>query len=118
MMALLVQSLKGSLACIDLVITKQLLSPLVDAITTHIKGLLLPLLKEGISPQNRTQTNVHENPSSMDCSRSVQAVLLTLPEMLRVHLLAVASCPPVACAIEEVGLRVFHLYVTVAALVR
>ena len=118
MTSLLLQSLKGALTCVDLVITKQLLAPLLDTITTHLKSILLPLLKEGISTTPMASNVLLENPSSVDCSRPVQAVLKILPEILRVHLFSLASCPPVACAIEELGFRVLHLYVTIAALVR
>ena len=116
MMSLLKQSLKGALTCIDLVISRQLLSPLLEAITTHLKSILLPLLKEGASI-NRTGMNT-ETSLGVDCSGPVQALVKLIPEILKVYLISMASCPPLASAVEELGLRVLHLYITVAALVR
>ena len=116
MTSLLIQSLKGAITCIDLVISRQLLSPLLEAITTHLKSVLLPLLKEGASTN---RTGIHaESSSGVDCSSQVQILVKLIPEILRIHLISMANCPPLASAVEELGLRVLHLYITVAALVR
>ena len=114
--SLLLGSLKGAVMCVDLVIVKQLLSPLVDAITAHVKIILLPLLKEGVTSQT-LQTPSHRDDASV-CSRPVQTLVKLIPDIIRAHLQSLANCPPVGCAMEEMGLRVLHLYVTVASLVR
>lgn len=114
----LVKALSGAIDCIDLVISKQLLAPLVAGIVTHLKGVLLPLLKESFSTAP-TRTHVHdESPYGVDSFSPVQALLKVLPEIMKVHMLSLTSCPPVTCAVEELGLRILHLYVTVAALIR
>ena len=120
-LSLLTKAMNNAIVFIDSVITKQLLAPLLSAITAHLKTILLPLVKEAVSSvPARTHTHVQhgEGPIGVDCSRPVQALLTILPDIMKIHVLSLHSCPPVTCAIEELGLRILHLYVTVAALIR
>ena len=120
-LSLLTKAMSNAIAFIDSVITRQLLAPLLSAITAHLKSILLPLVKEGVSSAPvRTPAHVHhgDGPIGVDCSRPVQALLTILPDIMKIHVLSLHSCPPVTRAIEELGLRILHLYVTVAALIR
>lgn len=119
-LSLLTKAMNNAIVFIDSVITKQLLAPLLAAITVHLKTILLPLVKEGVvSAPVRTSTHVQHGESiGVDCSRPVQALLTILPDIMKIHILSLHSCPPVTSAIEELGLRILHLYVTIAALIR
>lgn len=120
-LSLLTKAMNNAIVFIDSVITRQLLAPLLSAITSHLKTILLPLVKEGVSSTPaRTPSYVQhgEGPIGVDCSRPVQALLTILPDIMKIHILSLHSCPPVTRAIEELGLRILHLYVTVAALIR
>lgn len=118
-LGVLTRSLKGAIVCLDTVISKQILAPLITAISSHVKTVLLPLLKEGVSTVPASvRALAHEDQQGVDCSRPVQTIVKLLPEVVKVHLLSLATCPPVTGAVEELGLRILHLYVTVAALIR
>ena len=119
-LSLLTKAMNNAIVFIDSVITKQLLAPLLAAITAHLKTILLPLVKEGVvSAPVRTPTHVQHGESiGVDCSRPVQALLTILPDIMKIHILSLHSCPPVTSAVEELGLRILHLYVTIAALIR
>ena len=119
-LGVLIRSLKGAIVCLDTVISKQILAPFISAIASHVKTVLLPLLKEGVSTATVTvrAPGHDDNQQGVDCSRPVQAIVKMLPEVVKVHLLSLSACPPVTSAVEELGLRILHLYVTVAALIR
>ena len=109
-----------ALACIDEMTGRQLLAPLVDAITGYLKGVLMPLLKEGVAATTTSTAHNNNDSSSVqvDCSRAVQQLTKQLPDLAKTYLLSLAKCPAVSAAASELGLRILHLYVTVASLVR
>ena len=109
--------LRTALACIDEMTGRQLLAPLVDAITGYLKGVLMPLLKEGVAATTTTTAN-DSSSLQVDCSRAVQQLTKQLPDLSKTYLLSLAKCPAVSAAASELGLRILHLYVTVASLVR
>ena len=110
----------AALACIDEMTGRQLLAPLVDSITGYLKGVLMPLLKEGVASTTTTSANSSNDSSSVqvDCSRAVQQLTKQLPDLAKTYVLSLAKCPAVSAAASELGLRILHLYVTVASLVR
>jgi hypothetical protein len=118
---LVTRVLRAALAVIDDVAARQVLAPLVDAIAAHVKTQLLPLLKEGVTTTNTAGGVGGPGDGAgvqVDCSRAVQIVAKQLPDLAKTYLLGLAKCPAVTAALEELGLRVLHVYVTVAALAR
>jgi hypothetical protein len=90
-----------------------------------MKTILLPLLKEGVTTTPTSTTaptpasaSAQDPAVQVDCSRAVQALLKHLPELAKTYLLTLAKCPAVTAAAAELGLRVMHLYVTIACLAR
>lgn len=120
-----------ALTLVDEVLTRQLLFPLVDALTNYVRTLLLGLLKEGVTlsatssqiPAKATKlgsadAEVDGSTPATDCSRSVQVLVKQFPELVRAFLETLPRCAPVIAATEEFGLRILANFVSVVAMVR
>jgi hypothetical protein len=71
-------------------------------------GVLLPLVKEGASVQG----------DSTECSKPVQTFIKQLPELVKTYITTLSNCPATLLANQEFGLRILHVYVTIASLIR
>jgi hypothetical protein len=111
--------LSASIERIDDLATRQLLVPLVDAISDYIKSVMITMHKEGstISPAV-TNPNYSVDTSNQDCSKAVQTILKQFPEILRIHLQSLSAHHAVSWAVEELCKRVLVVFISCAVTVR
>lgn len=111
----LTDSVNHAVSYVDDLSTRQLLYPLVDSMMTYVRGVLLGLLKEGVTTAAPLGQVANDD---VECSRSALLVIQHIPEMLKAHLLSLPKSPGVVSATEEFCLRVMSAYISVAALLR
>lgn len=107
----------ASSATVEELTSRQLLAPLVSALSAHVKTVLFGLPKEGVA-QAQTQAPSSSASAEVECSRAVQTAVKQLPELIKAHLAGLPKSPLVVEATEELCLRVMHAYVSAASLVR
>jgi len=100
-------------AILEELTARQLVSPLVEALATHLKTLVFALPKEGLIQGGGGSGN-----ADVECSRAVLVVVKQLPELVKAHLGSLPPSPLVTAATEELCIRVMHAYISAAALVR
>ena len=108
------ESIKGAVSYVEDLAVKQLLYPLVDSMTAHVRSVLIGLLKEGIT----SNPMVAVSDDDVECSLAAQSIVQQVPEMMKSHLFSLPKSNAVAAATEEFCLRILASYISVAALVR
>ena len=110
----------ASSATVEELTSRQLLAPLVTALSAHVKSLLFGLPKEGVAQSQAPSSSASAKGSGaeVECSRAVQTAVKQLPELIKAHLAGLPKSPLVTEATEELCLRVMHAYVSAASLVR
>ena len=110
------ESIKGAIAYVEDLSCRQLLYPLIDSMISHVRSVLIGLLKEGVS-----LSTVELGPNAEDeveCSIAAQTVIHQVPEMMKSHLLSLPKTTSVVAATEELCLRILTTYVSIASLLR
>lgn len=100
-----------SSACliIDEVCCRHLLRPIVEYISSYVKSVLVTMLKEGVTVNNKGQ---------VESSQAILTLNKQLPEIVRVHLQSLTKNQVVSLAIDELSSRIMNSYVTVASLIQ
>lgn len=103
----------SAIGMIDELSAKQLYAPLLDNVLTYIKSVLINIpTKESAPTQSSSVGGV------IECSKSVQLLQKQIPELLQSYISQFPKSSLLAAVNEEFCLRVMHLYVTVASLIR
>lgn len=107
---------------------KQILSNLVNSISSYVCNIFLGLLKEGIygTTTRQSQANISNisagsagsTSSNSTSSKTVELALKTIPDLISVYLQHFPHIPPVNHAIHEVASRILVSYISIAALRR
>jgi hypothetical protein len=111
----LTESVNQAVSYVEDLSTRQLLYPLVDSMMTYVRGVLVGLLKEGVTT---TVSAGQVAGDDVECSRSALLVIQHVPEILKAHLLSLPKSPGVVAATEEFCLRIMSTYISVASLLR
>lgn len=105
---------KSAIVAIEELTARQLLSPMVEVLTAHVKSLLFSLPKEGVvsAPSSSNKS------AEFECSRAVQGIVKQVPELIKVYLGSLPKSPLVVAATEELCIRIMHSYISTASLLR
>jgi len=94
---------------IDEVACRHLLRPIVEYLANHVRSILVTILKEGVTVNNKGQ---------VESSQAILTLSKQIPELIRSHLQSLTKNRIVTLAIEELSLRIMNTYITVVSLVQ
>jgi hypothetical protein len=104
---------------IDELLSRQLLAPIVEVISTYAQSCLLGMLKEGVSVSSTISASESGTTSeSIDGSNAVIMLTQNLPDIFRIYLQSLPRSVAVQNAIQETLLRTLSMFTTVASLQR
>lgn len=109
-------------ACVDIdeLASRHILDPIVGLLTEYSTSVLVQLHKELVVhlPTVPTASTAAHDPSTLENSLAVQALLKQLPVFIKAHLTILPKSVLVDRALEELAIRLLMVYISTAALVR